>query len=161
MPIDVRTAGALMLLFGLQHTRLLELTVHDLVEDETAAALNLDGQRIPLPPKVARLVRALRDRCQERWQLNQTASTIPWLFPGEVPARPLGATYLGLKLRQHGITPRAGCNSARLALAADLPASVLAEFTATSVSNACQRPLSSPRSVQSHELLDRSVPVDA
>ncbi|WP_331741709.1 hypothetical protein [Streptomyces sp. NBC_01006] len=136
MPIDVRTAGALTLLFGLQPTRLLELTVHDLVDGETSAALNLDGHRIPLPPKVARLVRALRDRCQERWQLDQTASTIPWLFPGQEPARPLGAIYLSLKLRQHGITPRAGRNSARLALTADLPASVLADFTGTSISNA-------------------------
>ncbi|MFF8609522.1 hypothetical protein ACF06X_26705 [Streptomyces sp. NPDC015346] len=136
MPIDVRTVGALTLLFGLQPTKLLELTVHDIVEDETATVLNLDGQRIPLPPKVARLVRVLRDRCQERWQLNQTASTTPWLFPGQEPARPLGATYLSLKLRQHGITPLAGRNSARLALAADLPASVLADFTATSISNA-------------------------
>ncbi|WP_244291570.1 hypothetical protein [Streptomyces subrutilus] len=136
MPIDVRTAGALMLVLGLQPTKLLELTVHDLVDDETAAFLTLDGQRIPLPPKVALLVRALRDRCQERWQLNQTASTTPWLFPGQEPARPLGATYLSLKLRQHGITPRAGRNSARLALAADLPASVLADITATSISSA-------------------------
>ncbi|WP_405669010.1 hypothetical protein OG379_40895 (plasmid) [Streptomyces sp. NBC_01166] len=136
MPIDVRTVGALTLLFGLQPTKLLELTVHDIVDDETATVLNLDGQRIPLPPKVARLVRVLRDRCQERWQFNQTASTTPWLFPGQEPARPLGATYLSLKLRQHGITPLAGRNSARLALAADLPASVLADFTATSISNA-------------------------
>lgn len=36
MPIDVRTAGALTLLFGLRPTRLLELTVHDLVDDETS-----------------------------------------------------------------------------------------------------------------------------
>lgn len=48
----------------------------------------------------------------------------------------LGASYLSLKLRQNGITPRAGRNSARLALAADLPTSVLAEFTGTSISNA-------------------------
>lgn len=39
------------------------------------------------------------------WQLDQTASTTPWLFPGQEPARPLGATYLSLKLRQHGIDP--------------------------------------------------------
>ncbi|GGT73690.1 serine hydrolase [Streptomyces atratus] len=37
---------------------------------------------------------------------------------------------------EHGFTPRAGRNSARLALAADLPASVLADFTGTNISNA-------------------------
>ncbi|MFE7394764.1 hypothetical protein [Streptomyces sp. NPDC057582] len=99
-------------------------------------ALNLDGHRLPLPPEVARLVHALRDQRQERWQLDQTASTTPWLFPGQEPARPLGATYLNLKLRRHGIAPRAGRNNTRLALATDLPASVLADFTGTSISNA-------------------------
>lgn len=80
----------------------------------------------------ARLVLAQRDQCQERWQLDQTASTTPWLFPGQEPARPLGATYLNLKLRRHGIAPLAGRNNARLALATDLPASVLADLTGTS-----------------------------
>ncbi|WP_234376654.1 hypothetical protein [Streptomyces sp. CB01201] len=37
-----------------------------------------------------------------------------------------------MKLRRHGIAPRAGRNNARLALATDLPASVLADFTGTS-----------------------------
>ncbi|MFD8725602.1 hypothetical protein ACFV2H_48625 [Streptomyces sp. NPDC059629] len=136
LPLDVRTAGALTLLFGLQHTKLLELTVHDVIDDNAMVALNLAGHRLPLPPEVARLVRALRDQCQARWQLDQTASTTPWLFPGQEPARPLGATYLNLKLRRHGIAPLASRNTARLALATDLPASVLADFTGTSISNA-------------------------
>ncbi|WP_327686282.1 hypothetical protein [Streptomyces sp. NBC_00467] len=38
-----------------------------------------------------------------------------------------------MKLRRHGIAPRAGRNNARLALATDLPASVLADFTGTSI----------------------------
>lgn len=136
LPLDVRTAGALTLLFGLQHTKLLELTVRDVIDDNAMVALNLAGRRLPLPPEVARLVRAQRDQCQTRWQLDQTASTTPWLFPGQEPARPLGATYLNLKLRRHGIAPHAGRNNARLALATDLPASVLADFTGTSISNA-------------------------
>ncbi|MEU9224331.1 hypothetical protein AB0D40_08180 [Streptomyces massasporeus] len=136
MPLDVRTAGALTLLFGLQHTRLLELTLHDIIDNDTYVTLNLNGHRLPLPPEVGQLVRALRDQYQKRWQLDQTASTTPWLFPGQEPARPLGATYLYLKLRRHGIAPLASRNTARLALATDLPASVLADFTGTSISNA-------------------------
>ncbi|MFD5233363.1 hypothetical protein ACFWJ5_33530 [Streptomyces qaidamensis] len=135
LPLDVRTAGALTLLFGLQHTRLLELTLHDIIDDDTVVALNLNGHRLPLPPEVAQLVRALRDQRQKSRHLDQTASTTPWLFPGQEPARPLGATYLYLKLRRHGIASLASRNSARLALATDLPASVLADFTGTSISN--------------------------
>ncbi|MCX5103865.1 MULTISPECIES: hypothetical protein [unclassified Streptomyces] len=49
---------------------------------------------------------------------------------------PLGASYFSLKLRQHGITPRDSRQSSRVALAADLPASVIADVTGTSISNA-------------------------
>ncbi|MEU5115082.1 hypothetical protein AB0G64_26690 [Streptomyces longwoodensis] len=41
-----------------------------------------------------------------------------------------------MKLRRHDIAPLAGRNTARLALATDLPASVLADFAGTSISNA-------------------------
>ncbi|WP_405477438.1 hypothetical protein [Streptomyces canus] len=54
--------------------------MHDIIDDDTAVALNLNGHRLPLP----------------------------------------------------GIAPLASRNSARLALATDLPASVLADFTGTS-----------------------------
>ncbi|MFJ5294829.1 hypothetical protein ACIP9I_36280, partial [Streptomyces sp. NPDC088348] len=134
--LDHNYIQALTLLFGLQHTKLLELTVHDVIDDHATVALNLAGHHLPLPPEVARLVRAQRDKCQARWQLDHTACTTPWLFLGQEPARPLGATYLNLKLRRHGIAPRAGRNNARLALATDLPASVLADFTDTSISSA-------------------------
>ncbi|MFE2077170.1 MULTISPECIES: hypothetical protein [Streptomyces] len=72
----------------------------------------------------------------ERWTINQTASTTPWLFPGQEPARPIRSEYLGLLLRRHGFEGLASRNSARLALAYDLPASVLADLTTTSISNA-------------------------
>ncbi len=61
LPLDVRTAGSLTLLFGPQHTKLLELTVRDAMDDNAMVALNLAGHHLPLPPEVARLVRAQRD----------------------------------------------------------------------------------------------------
>lgn len=85
-----------LLLFGLQDTRLLGLTLHDIIDNDTVVALSLNGHRLPLPPEVAQLVRALRDQRRKSWHLDQTASTTPWLFPGQEPARPLGATYLYL-----------------------------------------------------------------
>lgn len=70
------------------------------------------------------------------WQLDQTASTTPWLFPGQEPARPLGATYLSLKLRQHGIDPL----QAETVLASPWPPTCRhrssRDFTGTSISNA-------------------------
>jgi hypothetical protein len=48
----------------------------------------------------------------------------------------LHSTPLQLQLRKHDLKGLAGRNAARLALAADVPASILAEVTGTSVSNA-------------------------
>jgi hypothetical protein len=42
----------------------------------------------------------------------------------------------GVRLRQYGINAHAGRNTARLALAAELPAAVLADLTGISVSTA-------------------------
>lgn len=68
--------------------------------------------------------------------LHELGSTTSWLVPGQSPARPLSAQQLGNTLRQHGLGGLAARNTARLALAADLPASVLADLTGTSVENA-------------------------
>jgi hypothetical protein len=50
----------------------------------------------------------------------------PWLFPGQSPADPAVDILFGVRLRRYGIDAHAGPNTARLALAAELPASVLA-----------------------------------
>lgn len=49
---DVRTACAPTLLFGLQHTGLLELTVQHVIDGGTAVALDLDGQLLDCRPRL-------------------------------------------------------------------------------------------------------------
>jgi hypothetical protein len=61
---------------------------------------------------------------------------VPWLFPGQSPARPAVDILVGTRLHRYGIDARAGRNTARLALAAELPASVLADLTGISISTA-------------------------
>jgi len=69
------------------------------------------------------------DRCR----LGTPAS---WLFPGQSPARPAVDVLFGVRLQCYGINAHAGRNTARLALAAELPASVLADLTGISISTA-------------------------
>jgi hypothetical protein len=126
LPGIVRTVGALVLLFGFPYTRLLGLTIHDVIVSGDAVELGIDGHSLRLPPRVDQLLLEQRKVSAERWTINQTASTTPWLFPGQEPARPIRSEYLGLLLRRHGFEGLASRNSARLALASDLPASVLA-----------------------------------
>ena len=59
-----------------------------------------------------------------------------WLFPGQSPARPAVDVLFGVRLHRYGIDAHAGRNTARLALAAELPAAVLADLTGISVSTA-------------------------
>ena len=136
MPLDLRVGGALVLLFGMLVSRITQLTRDDVIEDGQATYLSVDGHRLMLPPRLAHLVRQLRDQDEPRWTLGRLGTPVPWLFPGQSPARPAVDILFGVRLHRYGIDAHAGRNTARLALAADLPASVLADLTGISISTA-------------------------
>lgn len=89
-----------------------------------------------MPPRISALVGERLELAEAAWQDNRSASTTPWLFLGANPARPLCLQSMQLQLRKARLTGLAGRNTARLALATDVPASILAEVTGTSVHNA-------------------------
>ncbi|MFH9090547.1 hypothetical protein [Streptomyces sp. NPDC017673] len=91
-----------------------------------------------LPPRISALVRQRLEQAEAAWQNNRSASTTPWLFPSHNPARPLSLQSIVIQLRNHNLKGLAGRNAARLVLAANVPASILAEVRGTSVSNACR-----------------------
>src|ERR1700721_513623 len=57
-------------------------------------------------------------------------------LPGQSPARPAVDILFGVRLHRSGIDAPAAPTPARLALAAELPASVLADLTGISISTA-------------------------
>jgi hypothetical protein len=67
-------------------------------------------------------------RNNNRSVLPSTDSSAPLLFPGFSDARPLHSGTFGARLLRYGLTPHAGRNTATVTLAADLPASVLADL---------------------------------
>jgi integrase len=136
MPLDLRVGGALVLLFGMLVSRITQLTKDDVIEDNQATWLAIDGHRLMLPTRLAHLVRQLRDQDEPRWTLGRLGAPVPWLFPGQSPARPAVDILFGVRLHRYGIDAHAGRNTARLALAAELPASVLADLTGISISTA-------------------------
>jgi hypothetical protein len=73
---------------------------------------------------------------ERRWTLGRLGTPVPWLFPGQSPARPAVDVLFGVRLHSYGIDAYVGRNTARLGLAAELPASVLADLTGISISTA-------------------------
>ena len=62
----------------------------------------------------------------------------PWLFPGCHPGTALTPDALGLRLHALGISPRQGRSTALLALAAEVPAAILAKTLGIHVQVAIQ-----------------------
>lgn len=138
LPVPVRVGGALILLFGLRGTLVTHLARTDVHDDGDRVRLAIGSHKLELPPKLAILIRQLRDQSESQWRMNRAAGGSPWLFPGRYPSRPLARTNFGKMLTRHGITTRDGRNTARYALASHLPASVLADLTGTSIGNAVE-----------------------
>ncbi len=88
LPLDVRVIGSLVLLMGLRVTRILELTIEDVVVQDSAVQLKLDGGSLKLPARLAHLVRQQLHQAEDAWEANRAASTIPWLPRAGRPCRP-------------------------------------------------------------------------
>jgi hypothetical protein len=127
--LDVRTAGALLLLYGQFVSRLTRLTAADVEQHGPDTCLRLDTVPVLLPPRLAALVRAQLEAAPDH------PGPRP-LFPGRSPARPVAPQTLTRRLRQHGIEPRQARNTALAAWASDLPPAVLASLLGVHIQTA-------------------------
>jgi hypothetical protein len=138
IPLDVRAAGALLLLYGQFITRLAGLTAGDLHHDGHDTYLRIGASPVLLPAKVAAVICAQRDATPARTTYQQPADDARPIFPGRLHGQPVRADVLTRRLRQHGIPPRKSRNGALAAWAAELPAPVLADILGLHVSTAEQ-----------------------
>ena len=118
-----RFAGSVLLLYGKPTTRIVALRTTDIhTIPDGMITLRLGRGEIPLPEPLARIAQALRDR-----QLRRTG-TDGWLIPGRHAGQHITADRLQQRLKRYGIDrSREGRHAALLALAARLPAPILAE----------------------------------
>ncbi|WP_329159899.1 hypothetical protein OHB49_11165 [Streptomyces sp. NBC_01717] len=128
LPLEVRVAGSLILLYGIPGERLRHLSTDD-IRGSTAGTtfLQLGRARLWIPPRLAelihQLVRAPRQRSTLTRPLGNQAS---WLFPGVLPGQPLSRKAFNSQLVRRGIHTRPARTAALIALAGELPAPVLA-----------------------------------
>ncbi|MFE1805921.1 hypothetical protein [Streptomyces sp. NPDC059533] len=123
LPLDVRAAGAILLLFGRHLTRITALTTQAVTAAGEDTFLTLDRTAIPLPSSLAALLTDLANMpAPTNWAANSSRG---WLFPGGSPGQHLSATVLGRRLATHHIPNRPARATALVALAQDLPPAVL------------------------------------
>ena len=136
LPIGVRAAGALVLLFGLQLQRIRHLTAGQITEKDGHAYLTAGRHPVLLPPRLGAILRELAAQPPPRLMISHGLDDPRWLFPGRVPGQPIDLRSLITQLNRHGISARPARNGALAALASDLPAAVLADFLGLHVNTA-------------------------
>ncbi|WP_409491486.1 hypothetical protein [Amycolatopsis sp. cmx-11-12] len=125
IPLLTRVAATLTLLYAQPITRILRLTVDDVLVEDGDVSLRLGEPPSPVPQPFAALLLNHLDH-----RLNLTTATNPgarWLFPGRRAGQPMSPTTLELRLRQVGIPGRRGRTAALRQLVLQAPAPVAAK----------------------------------
>jgi hypothetical protein len=138
LPTEVRAAGALVLLFGLAVSRITALRHSDVHTDADGTSwLQMTQHRLLLPDAVAALLHTQREHGTGTAMLTRTNTDGPrWLFPGGLPGRP-ARDALYRALRTHlPVHLRRARSAALAALAAELPAAVLANLLDLNINTA-------------------------
>ncbi|WP_327238870.1 hypothetical protein OG243_44385 [Streptomyces sp. NBC_01318] len=125
LPLDVRVAAALVRLYALPLTRIVELTDEHISRDQEHTYLAVNQHPFVLPPKLARLI---DDQLRHSTPRHSTTAGRRYLLPGQSPGRPRNPLGLADTLRHHGLPARAARNTAMMDALADLPPMVIADL---------------------------------
>ncbi|MFD6067260.1 hypothetical protein ACFWGA_08705, partial [Amycolatopsis lurida] len=137
IPLPLRVAGVLTILYGLSVTTIVQLRHDHMVTTATGSFLTIAGHQLALPPRLTDLLERLAaPRPPVRGVPGLMNSTSPLLFAGTTALRPMAANSLCARMAEQGITVLPARNSARLALATRLPAAVFAHLTGVEVETA-------------------------
>lgn len=135
LPVDVRAAGAIVTLFGLPLSKIVQLTAEHLTQRGDDVYLTMDKQPVLIPPRLATFLH-LAACASSRSALGRSLPGTRWLFPGFSPGRHQVSNTLGRRLREHGIQSRSTRNTAIITLASDLPAPILADLLGLHITTA-------------------------
>ena len=136
LPLRVRVAGGLLLLYGHPVSRTVEMKTTQISHRDGNTYLTFDQHPVLLPPAMARLITELGLTATPAAVLGGRGKQTTWLFPGQVPGRNLAVNGLVRQLGDHGIQARTSRSAALVDLATDLPAPVLADLLGMHVNTA-------------------------
>ena len=122
-----RVAGALLLCYGQQLSRIAVMTTEQVHRHDDVVSLRFGTHNITVPSPLSGLLTELTDIGRSHRGVG-SPTTSRWLFPGHLPGRPITAARLGERLRLLGVRALPGRRATLLQLAAEVPAAVLAEL---------------------------------
>jgi hypothetical protein len=126
IPLLTRVVGTLMLLYAQPLTRILRLTLDDVLRDSDEVHLQLGDPPTPVPaPFAGLLLEHIDHRLNLTTATNQTAR---WLFPGRRGGQPMTVSTIEIRLRQHDIPTLRGRTAALRQLVLQAPAPVVARM---------------------------------
>lgn len=128
LPLDVRVAGALAHTFGIRVSRLVQLTTDAVSVTANGVKLAVGRAPILIPPPIDTLLAELAGNPRDPAALSRAVGPSRYLFPGAAPGKPMRSAGMHNRLRRHHITAEPGRQTALLALAADLPAPIVADL---------------------------------
>jgi hypothetical protein len=124
IPLRTRVAGCLLLLYAQPVTRLVRLTIHDVIAHESQVSLRLGTPPAPVPEPFAAM---LTELTANRANMNTAANpACPWLFPGGRAGQPLTPGALLQQLRALGVPVTQTRTAAFRQLVLQAPAPVVA-----------------------------------
>jgi hypothetical protein len=125
LPLRSRVAGAIVLLYAQPLSRIVRLTLDDVIRDGDEVLLRLGDPPRPVPGPVADL---LLSWIGSRTNMNTaTNRNSPWLFPGRRAGQPMGPDALALLVNDIGIPTTAGRTSAIRQHVLEMPSPVVAD----------------------------------
>jgi site-specific recombinase XerD len=126
IPLPTRTSALLMLLYAQPLTRILRLTIDDVLSGDDEISIKVGDPPSPVPEPVAGLLLAhISNRHNLTTATNRDAR---WLFPGRRAGQPLTVNAVERQLHQHQIPGLTGRTSAIRHLVLQTPAPVVARM---------------------------------
>lgn len=122
-----RLAGLLVVCYAQTPARVSRLRVDHVRIDGATVSVRFGTDHVELPPVIGALMTDVIQSRRGRAATMPTA-TSRWVFPGGLPGRPIDSGTLQLRLQAIGIRSMATRTSALLDLAAEVPASILADL---------------------------------
>lgn len=125
IPMRLRVAGVIVLLYAQPVSRIVRLSVDDVIRDGDTVLLRLGEPASPTPAPVAAL---LLEHIANRDNMNTaTNPASPWLFPGRRAGQPFRPDHLSALLNEVGVPAAAARGAAIRQQLLELPAPVVAD----------------------------------